>query len=317
MVASCLPEAPCRILIIRRQRTPERRKKGGQDGEARAIVKIIAGLLGVNFDDLWAREKRRARQQRSVIISGAAVVALVALGIWVLQDRATQNREIITFTSEMQTARDDQQFERAIRIGLLGIPIFGQVPWALGWSDPSVQQLEAKVAGAAQLSSLVAQLQETLSQNRANSIYAEFSPDGTNVVAAAENGTATLWDVAARQRVVLCEEAKVVPPNYLRRFANLDWIWSSRFSHDGRRIVSVSHDGVSWIWTAEGSSCTGTPLLPPHMGPVRSAAFSPDDELILTGSEDGTTRLWRAASATPLGEPRQWQRGKITRAFLD
>jgi WD40 repeat protein len=288
------------------------RKKGGQDGVARAVVKLIAGLIGVNFDDLWKRERRRAQAQRAAIVSGGLVIALFAAGTWVFLDRTTQAQEKRNLVSEMQAAIDNQQYERAIRIGLLGIPTSGQVPWSLGWSDQSVQQLEAKLVGAAQLSSLVAQFQEGDSRDRATFIYSEFSPDGKRVVTAAENGNATIWDIITRKRVVLCEEAKVVPPGYLRRFSNLDWIWSSRFSHDGNRVISASHDGVAWIWTAKEASCMGTPLLPPHMGPVRSAAFNRDDELAITGSEDGTTRLWRTKDATPLGEPRQWEHGKIT-----
>jgi Sulfatase-modifying factor enzyme 1 len=60
-------------------------KDGGADGEQRALIRLVAGLLGVRFDDLWRREERRKRIRRvtrSLEVAGvaAAVVAAIALG---------------------------------------------------------------------------------------------------------------------------------------------------------------------------------------------------------------------------------------------
>src|SRR5579871_1727097 len=41
-------------------------KEGGGDGEQRALIRLIAGILGVGFDDLWRREERRLREQRVI-----------------------------------------------------------------------------------------------------------------------------------------------------------------------------------------------------------------------------------------------------------
>lgn len=48
------------------------------DGRPRAFLKIVAGLLGVGFDDLYQREKRR-QQQRQLMVGALAAVCLVAL----------------------------------------------------------------------------------------------------------------------------------------------------------------------------------------------------------------------------------------------
>lgn len=60
-------------------------KDGGADGEQRALIRLVAGLLGVRFDDLWRREERRTRIRRvtrSLEVAGvsAAVVGMIALG---------------------------------------------------------------------------------------------------------------------------------------------------------------------------------------------------------------------------------------------
>lgn len=55
-------------------------RQGGQDGPQKGVVRLIAGLLGVEFDDLWRREKRRQRARRLVLVGelcGAAVAALL------------------------------------------------------------------------------------------------------------------------------------------------------------------------------------------------------------------------------------------------
>jgi hypothetical protein len=47
--------------------------RAGGDGRQRAFLKIVAGLLGVGFDDLYQREKRREHRRR---ILGGAIVAV-------------------------------------------------------------------------------------------------------------------------------------------------------------------------------------------------------------------------------------------------
>ena len=60
-------------------------REGGADGEDKGVVRLIAGLLGVRFDDLWRREERRRRIRyltRSVELAaaGAATIGIIALG---------------------------------------------------------------------------------------------------------------------------------------------------------------------------------------------------------------------------------------------
>ncbi len=57
---------------------------GGADGEQRGLIRLIAGLLGVGFDDLWQREQRRKRFRRIVNalqVIGIAIAVAAALAI--------------------------------------------------------------------------------------------------------------------------------------------------------------------------------------------------------------------------------------------
>ena len=53
------------------------RRRGGNDGRSRAVIKIIAGLIGAQFDDLWRRERRR--RLRNAFVYSTVLVVLVLL----------------------------------------------------------------------------------------------------------------------------------------------------------------------------------------------------------------------------------------------
>jgi len=116
---------------------------------------------------------------------------------------------------------------------------------------------------------------------------AKFSPDGTRIVTASEDGTARVWD-ATKLGVV----KSLVELN-----GHEEEITAGAFSPDGTRIVTASWDGTARVWDA----ATGMSLaeLKGHTQEVRSAAFSPDGTRIVTAAEDGTARVW---DATKMGE---------------
>ena len=62
-----------------------------------------------------------------------------------------------------------------------------------------------------------------------------------------------------------------------------------RFSEDGRRLASVSHDGQLIVWDVS----TGEPLLVTDLFEVGwSVDFSPDGHRVYTGGDDATLRTW-------------------------
>ncbi|MBT0964226.1 toll/interleukin-1 receptor domain-containing protein [Denitromonas iodatirespirans] len=53
----------------------------GGDGRSKAVVKLVAGIAGVDFDDLWQREKRK--RMIRLALAGLGIVSLViAGGLW-------------------------------------------------------------------------------------------------------------------------------------------------------------------------------------------------------------------------------------------
>jgi WD40 repeat protein/serine/threonine protein kinase len=107
---------------------------------------------------------------------------------------------------------------------------------------------------------------------------ASFSPDGTRVVAAAEN-LARVWDVDTGEVVFSLE-------------GHGETVESASYSADGTRIVTSSWDRTARVWDA----ATGAPqlTLSGHAYGVMNAAFSPDGALIATASKDNTAKIWDA-----------------------
>jgi WD40 repeat protein/serine/threonine protein kinase len=108
-----------------------------------------------------------------------------------------------------------------------------------------------------------------------------FSPDGTRLATAGDDGTVKVWDVA-NGRVMLTLKG------------HTDQIWSVAFSPDGKRLASASFDRTVKLWDAATGKIIRT--FEGHTRWVGSVAFSPDGNQLATASHDGTVKLWDTTS---------------------
>jgi tetratricopeptide (TPR) repeat protein len=84
----------------------------GKDGRTNAKLKLIAGVLGVGFDELKQREQQRRHRQMLVITSSAlaGMVLTSGLATIALIARATAQRETLRAEAEAETARQTTSF---------------------------------------------------------------------------------------------------------------------------------------------------------------------------------------------------------------
>ena len=111
----------------------------------------------------------------------------------------------------------------------------------------------------------------------------QFSPDGSEVVTADNDGTADVFRVAT---------GKVVAT-----FTSSDTdAFTAAFSPDGKRVVVGYRSGTGRVWDV--ATQLQLTQLAGHGDEIDTAQFSPDGREVVTGSGDGTVRVWYT-------EPRQ------------
>jgi tetratricopeptide (TPR) repeat protein len=119
----------------------------------------------------------------------------------------------------------------------------------------------------------------TLRGHTQSAFSASFSPDGTRIVTASQDGTAKVWDAKTGAEALTLK-------------GHTDWVHSASFSPDGTRIVTTSGDKTVRVWDAKTGAEALT--LKGHTDRVYSASFSPDGTRIVTASFDLTARVWDA-----------------------
>jgi hypothetical protein len=283
------------------------------DGPNRAKFKLLAGLLGVNFDVLWRRERRRwVRQVVHSVISILLATAL-AWKAWEFESTEQARRMSITqFINEgMQELAAGQRLAASF--------YFAKARRA-GGKGTALDQLQRETAKA-----LIQPVAVLRSGHNGWISSACFLDDG-HVVTSSWDKTVRLWNVkSGESQLLVTEMADVQSVNFcpgrnqfatatrdgacnlrarngtlLARFDHgpghrVNW---ADFAPDGQRLVTACDDWMARIWNL--SSPAKPLLLSGHQNPVKTAAFDAQGARVLTSSFDATAKIWDAATGTCL-----------------
>ena len=244
----------------------------GRDGKSDARLKLVAGLIGIDFDDLKQRERVRRRWRRAQVAAAALALA-VGIGVsWMVISDYRQEagrQQLIAATSEATKLSRESLFVDVIRIALA--------------------QLPAKVTGSEQSlpHELIALLEVAFDRNRfagllqghqqeADSLA--FDPAGGRLVTASLDGSVRIWDLAA------APTARTLSTAPRARHAT--------FSPAGDRVAVAGDDGRIRLF--DPSSGALVRQLEGHAGGriVRRLVFDPSGDLLMSASDDGTGRIW-------------------------
>ena len=83
--------------------------RGGKDGKANAMMKVLAGLLGVGFDEIKQRDLVR-KQKRAAVMGGASFCLALVMGImtaWAIGNSKDAERQRVVAEKERDLARQN------------------------------------------------------------------------------------------------------------------------------------------------------------------------------------------------------------------
>ncbi len=143
----------------------------------------------------------------------------------------------------------------------------------LRWIQPE-KTLQTQVKGTLQWAMLNVREQNRFG-GHSGPVRSQWSPDGTKIATAGEDGIIQIWDIEEQQNIQWQADSQGV------RLA--------RFSPDGKWIASAGESGIVTLWTLTGEKLAG---FEGHEGTVSYVGFSPDGQWLASLARDGKVVLW-------------------------
>lgn len=289
--------------------------KQGGDGRQRGLIKLIASILGVEFDDLWQREKRRRRFYLVLMLT----VTIFGLAVgWDIERRIYSQRTAV-IANAAQSAINSERFDQAMRLTVLARDLF------------PIHPLNSAIEPALRYSTDLNRLRSLIPPAKhAKPVYlARLSRDGTRLITVA-GSTAYAWNATTGSDTPEASidlhgpiiSAELSPDGRTVLLASQDpkvgyLLWDAidlkikirssgttvgfdiaSFSPDGSRFLAVSRDGYISIRRTE----SGILALPEwKVAPnVRVAKFDRAGKRLVLGTSEGKTEIWNAKLGTKL-----------------
>ena len=275
-----------------------------------ARLKLTAGILGVDFDRLWQRERRRRFWRRMQAAAAALVVVAGAYGVW-LRLAESHSLELASKALElMQGERNDE----ALKVLLNAVPRDPDSPFA----RPLIPEAQA----ALDLAMVRNRLYAVLGGTKYETETIEMSADGSVMATSSRDGTVRLWDTKTWRQTALFF-AFDPPPNRDPKEPRRPKVDPERVGRplalhplrpvvaagtvDGRVMLFETRDGAepaAVLAHASGYAEAKTEAARQRFL-IRSVMFDAAGDRMLSAGEDGTVRIWDWQRRTEVVPPLQ------------
>lgn len=330
----CFPRVLCRTLNAQGEVTElpvepiAADAREGRDGRRDGLLKLIAGLLGVGFDELRQRERQRQRWQRVQQGLAAAALLAVAVGAWQWFERYTAAQalaqKVARLSEKGRLALLDQQtgsaavyLAEAQRLGhdspalrfmlaraLETVSALQPLATGLGGrvQRPAYRADDAEfltpLVGESATTALVWEVGSGRPRLRLEGLPRQprlsrylSTPDGTARILVSGYAESTVYGQSGAETAIW----DAASGRLLLRVAGGSGHFGDPLSPDGRRLLSADVPERRDVHLLDAETGALQRVLP-HAAPARSAAFSGDGREVLTGDEAGVLRLWDVAS---------------------
>ena len=235
----------------------------GKGGRQEALLKLVAGILHLNLDQLRQRDlqRRRARWLATLATFLIGMLCASALAFYAWNER----NDSLRAQSRLLSQAAFERLDKGDLPGAQGI-VLDVLQRGASWQSPDAVKVFQEIIAADPARAIFGGVDADTVTSVA------YSPDGSRLLTASFDKSARIWDARTGAQLVT--------------FSGHDGrIYSARYSPDGSRVVTASGDGTARLW----DSRTGVQIAHlQHAAAVRRAVFSPDGMLIATASYDKT-----------------------------
>ncbi len=295
----------------------------GKDGKQNAFLKILAGIIGVSFEDL--RQRHEQRRQRLRMTYGAAVAALFLILLGLSAELYTQkNAALEAQRSAIEALRNEkEQRALAAREKEVADQARREAEEALKAREEALareqkSRKDAEEAAAsereakeklkeqtreAQEARRKAEIQEDIAKQNERKVsrtlaVSDFAAAG-RLIEEENNGKALAYlsralrfdpeNSAVSTRLVSLLSQRNWPVQILPPLTHDAEVKQVLYSPEGTRLVTVCKNAAR-LWDANTGKLLHGPL--EHKALITSAEFSADGKWLLTASQDNTARIW-------------------------
>jgi hypothetical protein len=206
----------------------------GADGRPNAKLKLISGLLGVNYDELKQRDRKRQRRRNTSLVALCTFTLASFILVVSLEEKIKARQMVRAQIQKLMQEGGEKLHEEKRLQALVYLTAAYQLEQSIHHPDKPLESLliEASIS----LPKEMEELKVGGKDRRSNWVsFAQFNSDCSTLVTCSWDGCVRLWNLKDQSSYLLCKE----------KSRSL----SANFRPEGDKIIVAYWNGLAKIWT--------------------------------------------------------------------